>query len=119
MPSTMNSAFLHPNMPAMASAPRPRSMPTSEGAHLRLTRATSFGLITTSISWLFCGAVVLACLGFSSECVHWFVIPVFACGLIMYHDAVNWLRGMLDPFDPVGLLGVFGVHFFFFAPLLH
>ena len=53
------------------------------------------------------------------QCAHWFVIPVFACGVVICHDAVDWIRGKLDPFDPVGLLGIFGVHFFFVAPLLH
>lgn len=34
-------------------------------------------------------------------------------------DAVDWFRGRLNIFDPVGILGLIGFHFFFLAPLLH
>jgi hypothetical protein len=34
-------------------------------------------------------------------------------------DAVDWLRSRLDVFDPIGILGLYGFHFFFLAPLLH
>lgn len=49
---------------------------------------------------------------------HWFIVPVTLCGALIGADAVQWLRGRLDTFDPVGLLGLFGLHFFFLAPLL-
>ncbi len=51
--------------------------------------------------------------------VHWFVLPVLVCGIIISQDAVDYLTGRLTLFDPVGVLGLFGVHFFFLAPLLH
>jgi hypothetical protein len=50
---------------------------------------------------------------------HWFLIPVAICGLLMGTDAIEWLRGRLDLYDPVGLIGILGFHFFFLAPLLH
>jgi hypothetical protein len=50
---------------------------------------------------------------------HWFVIPVLFCGILITIDAVNWFRGRVDSFDPVGVLGLLGFHFFFLAPLLH
>lgn len=50
--------------------------------------------------------------------LHWFIVPVTLCGALIGADAVQWLRGRLDTFDPVGLLGLFGLHFFFLAPLL-
>ncbi|WP_428261715.1 hypothetical protein [Haliangium sp.] len=50
---------------------------------------------------------------------HWFVIPVTLCGILVAADAVAWLRGRVDVFDPIGILGLLGVHFFFVAPLLH
>ena len=53
------------------------------------------------------------------EALHWFVLPVTVCGIIMGADAVRWLRGKTDAFDPAGLFGVLGVHLFFLAPLLH
>jgi hypothetical protein len=34
-------------------------------------------------------------------------------------DAVNWLRSRMDVFDPIGLIGVLGLHVFLVAPLLH
>lgn len=49
---------------------------------------------------------------------HWFIVPVTLCGALIGADAVQWLRGRFDTFDPVGLLGLFGLHFFFLAPLL-
>jgi hypothetical protein len=50
---------------------------------------------------------------------HWFVIPVALCGALAATDAIDWVRGRFDVFDPVGVLGLFGVYFFFAAPLLH
>jgi hypothetical protein len=50
---------------------------------------------------------------------HWFVIPVAGCGILIGMDAVRWLRSRTDLFDPVGLVGLYGLHFFFLAPLLH
>ena len=105
-------------------APATGSMPTPSAAlagrvRARYTRATSFDSINTIIAWVFCGAVLLICTGISDQCRHWFMIPVFACGVLVTLDAVKWFRGQFDPFDPVGLLGIYGVHFFFIAPLLH
>jgi len=57
---------------------------------------------------------------FSSDSLqHWFLIPVSICGVLMTTDALAWVRGRLDLYDPVGIVGLLGVHFFFFAPLLH
>jgi hypothetical protein len=50
---------------------------------------------------------------------HWFVLPVTCAGTIVGIDALPWLRGKRDLFDPVGILSVLGIHFFFLAPLLH
>ena len=54
----------------------------------------------------------------SAECRHWFMLPVLLCGILCSIDAVQWLRGRMDVFDPAALLALFGLHFFFFAPLL-
>ena len=51
--------------------------------------------------------------------LHWFLIPLWCCGSLIGSDAVTWLRGRMDLFDPAGIVGVLGVHFFFLAPLLH
>jgi hypothetical protein len=55
----------------------------------------------------------------SSQFLHWFLLPVTLCGVLIGIDVVNWLRGRLDTFDPVGILGLLGFYFFFLAPLLH
>ena len=44
---------------------------------------------------------------------------MLCCGILIAVDAVDWLRSRLDVFDPIGILGLFGFHFFFLAPLLH
>lgn len=55
----------------------------------------------------------------SEQFFHWFVIPVLLSGILIGIDAVDWFRGRLNIFDPVGILGLLGFHFFFLAPLLH
>lgn len=67
-------------------------------------------------------AVVAIAGGFSitsSRFAHWFIIPVSICGILMGADAVEWFKGHFDLYDPFGLLGILGFHFFFLAPLLH
>lgn len=69
------------------------------------------------------GAVALAtALWFTSSTpagLHWFVLPVTACVLLIGDDAVRWLRGAYGAFDPAGVLGLLGVYLFGIAPLLH
>src|ERR1700722_4210642 len=55
----------------------------------------------------------------SNRFAHWFIIPISICGILMGTDAVDWFRGRLDLYDPQGLIGTLGFHFFFLAPLLH
>lgn len=55
----------------------------------------------------------------SDEFSHWFLIPVMFCGILIGEDAVQWFRGGLTVFDPIGVIGLLGFHFFFLAPLLH
>jgi hypothetical protein len=50
---------------------------------------------------------------------HWFLLPTCLCGILMAMDALQWIRGRLDLYDPVGIIGLLGIHFFFLAPLLH
>lgn len=74
-------------------------------------------------SWLISAYIcIVVWIGFlisSEQMLHWFVIPVLACGVVIGVDAVNWLRGRLDIFDPIGIVGLLGFHFFFLAPMLH
>lgn len=51
--------------------------------------------------------------------LHWFVIPVFLCGVIIGIDALKWIKGQVSIFDPIGIIGLYGLWFFFLAPLVH
>lgn len=69
---------------------------------------------------LYLGIVVI--LGFvftSSRFEHWFIFPLLASLLLIGSDAIDWFRGRVDVFDPIGIIGLMGLHFFFMAPLLH
>ncbi|MFY1636933.1 hypothetical protein ACN27F_27245 [Solwaraspora sp. WMMB335] len=49
----------------------------------------------------------------------WFLIPVTLCGVLIGVDAVEWVRRRRDVFDPQAILGLFGLHFYYLAPVLH
>jgi hypothetical protein len=66
-----------------------------------------------------CLTVLLVCMTVSDQLWHWFLLPVLCCGVLIGADAVDWVRARLGVFDPVGILGLFGWHFFFLVPLLH
>lgn len=51
--------------------------------------------------------------------LHWFIFPVFFCGVIIGADALKWFRGYVDLFDPIGIIGLYGFYLFFITPLLH
>ncbi|MFW3170394.1 hypothetical protein [Geodermatophilus sp. CPCC 206100] len=76
-----------------------------------------------SVSWVLGAVLVLGTTAVAALMVpdlrHWFLVPVTACGLLVAPDAVDWVRGRLDVFDPQALTGLVGVHFFFVTPLLH
>lgn len=71
------------------------------------------------ISSVICIVTALGFICYSDQFLHWFLIPVTLSGIIIGIDAVDWFRGRMNLFDPVGILGLLGVHFFFLAPLLH
>jgi hypothetical protein len=62
--------------------------------------------------------VVLYMIGTSDQMWHWFVLPTLVCGFLISRDAARWLDGVYDLFDPKGVIGILGWHFFFLAPLL-
>jgi len=66
-----------------------------------------------------CTWIVLLALLSSNEFLHWFVLPVWACGVLIGTDVVDWIRQRTRTFDPIGIIGLLGFHFFFLAPLLH
>jgi hypothetical protein len=71
------------------------------------------------VSSLACIVIALGFISYSDRLLHWFIIPVTLCGILIGVDAVDWFRGRLNLFDPVAILSLLGVHFFFLAPLLH
>src|SRR5258708_32923906 len=76
-------------------------------------------MTSLAISFLFCALTGCCFLLASEQTAHWFLIPVLCCGIVIGCDAVDWFRGRLSLFDPAGIIGLLGVHFFFLAPLLH
>jgi len=66
-----------------------------------------------------CVLVAMAFAMSSLRFQHWFIIPTTVCGVLAATDAIDWIRGKLDMYDPIGAIGAFSVHFFFLAPLLH
>lgn len=76
-------------------------------------------LTSLLISLSLCTLTVCAFLISFAAMAHWFVVPVWLCGVLIGRDAVDWFRNRLSLFDPAGIIGLIGVHFFFLAPLLH
>jgi hypothetical protein len=83
--------------------------------HMRAERTVS----SYAYSAALCLAIVTVLTLTSPELNHWFVLPVLACGTLIGADLIDWARGRLDLFSPVGVLGVVGFHLLFMAPLLH
>ncbi len=65
------------------------------------------------------GVIVLFFMAWEPETIHWFLFPLFACGVLAGVDAVRWARGRFDTFDPKALVGIISFYGFFLAPLLH
>lgn len=70
------------------------------------------------ISAYVCVLTLTIFVALSDQFWHWFIVPVVMSGILIGIDAVDWVRGRVDLFDPIGLSGAFGWFFFFFAPLL-
>jgi hypothetical protein len=70
------------------------------------------------VAALFSVLIICGLLAFHDEMLGWYLLPVFLCGTLIGPDMVAWVRGRLDLFDPLGILGTYGYFFFFLAPLL-
>jgi hypothetical protein len=66
-----------------------------------------------------CFAICLLFVLSSERFFHWFIVPVFVCGVLVGIDVVDWFRGRMNLIDPIGLVALFGMHLFFLSPLLH
>jgi hypothetical protein len=69
---------------------------------------------------LACGCVsALIFVIISPAVIHWFLIPLIACGTISGVDVIRWLRGRLDLFDPKAVIGFLAFYGCFVTPMLH
>ena len=84
-----------------------------------LAPSSANGVSSAAVAFLVVVATVAGFSFASNRLAHWFIIPISLCGILMGTDAVDWFRGRLDLYDPQGLIGILGFHFFFIAPLLH
>jgi hypothetical protein len=55
----------------------------------------------------------------SRSVIHWFLIPLIACGVLSGTDVIRWLRGRLDLFDPKAVIGLLAFYGCFVTPILH
>lgn len=78
----------------------------------------SFDLIDSLLAALFCFIVTLIMLFISTKVLHWCLLPLMFCGVLIGSDAVAWARRKLDVFDPKALIGILGIHFFFISPMI-
>jgi hypothetical protein len=51
--------------------------------------------------------------------IHWFLIPLIACGVLSGVDVIRWMRGRLDLFDPKAVVGLLAFYGCFITPVLH
>jgi hypothetical protein len=79
----------------------------------------SSDLMSVMLSILMSVAILVPFVALVPACRHWFIGPVLICGILIGIDFVDWLRGRMNLFDPVGILGMLGFHTFFIAPLVH
>lgn len=82
-------------------------------------RSHSTSVDSFAISLFTCILIIFYFLQTSEKFFHWYLIPVTLSGVLIGIDAVEWFRGRLNIFDPVGIIGLLGFHFFFLAPLFH
>ncbi len=81
-------------------------------------RASGRSIESLVISVYVCALTLTIFVALSDQFLHWFIAPVALSGILIGIDAVDWVRGRVNLFDPIGLSGAFGWFFFFLAPLL-
>lgn len=92
-------------------------------SHMAPQQHRLFGYLTTDNSMLLALITCVCCILLfalsTDKLFHWSIIPLIVAGTLIGSDAIRWLRGRVDLLDPIGIIGVFGFHFFFLAPVLH
>jgi hypothetical protein len=72
-----------------------------------------------ALSFIVVCAVALIFMILSPSVVHWFLIPLIACGVLSGIDVVQCIRGRLDLFDPKAVIGFLSFYGCFVTPILH
>ena len=101
----MSTSSVQLGLPLLRSRVAKRTRPHTDGISVLVS------VLCSASCCLFAAAV-------SPELVHWFLLPLFACGSLIGVDMIDWLRGRVDLFDSAGMVGVLSFHFFFLAPML-
>lgn len=111
MPAAINSQLFRRPFVLAQAAPRARryAPALAEPLHDPLNILVSCGVSAL----LMCGFIALRV-----EYVGWSLLPILLCGCLSGIDMTAYLRGKLDTFDPLGVLGTYSYYFFFLAPLL-
>jgi hypothetical protein len=63
--------------------------------------------------------LTLVFLAINPGLIHWFLIPLIACGTICGVDVIRWIRGRLDLIDPKAVIGLLAFYGCFITPMLH
>jgi hypothetical protein len=67
----------------------------------------------------YASALIASCLLLISDTIlHWFLVPLLFCGTLVGVDCVDWARGKLGLFDPIGIVGLTAYYGLFIAPML-
>ncbi|MEM1009458.1 MAG: hypothetical protein AAGJ35_10665, partial [Myxococcota bacterium] len=82
-----------------------------------MVHTRSFDAPNVVLSVLFCLLCCVSAALLNADTLHWFLLPVFMSGVLCGYDALRWLRGQVDLFDPVGVVGMIAFHLFFISPL--
>ena len=71
------------------------------------------------LSGSLCLVFTLYLMASADKYIHWFILPIYLCGVITGNDAIDWIRKKYNLFSPIGIVGCIGFHILFIAPLLH
>ncbi len=92
-------------------------MPAEQPNALALPQAGT-SLLSYAIAGIVCVVSALVIAVIRPVVLHWFLLPLVVGGTLIGGDGIDWLRGKMDTFDPKGLIGAFGIHFFCIGPIL-
>jgi hypothetical protein len=102
-----------PDWRMAAATALPRRKPSA-----RWSATTSSSRILASAA--ICLAIAAIAMASAPACMHWFMVPVFLCGVLCGSDGLLLVSHKCrNFFQPVPLLGAFGVYYFFLAPIMH